>query len=130
MYLYDDDAVMNDDDAAQLQNNLNALWNWTQGSLSKFNLSSCHQLTLTGKSKRTARKYTIGGEKPLTSVEYVKYLKVNVDSRLPFNEQIALEVKKANSLVAIFKKGFLDVTKDIRRTLYKASGRPHLEYAN
>ena len=53
MYLYADDArkyraVGNDDDAPQLQKNLDALWNWTQGSLLKFNLSKCHQLRLRG----------------------------------------------------------------------------------
>ena len=46
---------MIDEDAAQLQSDLDALWNYTQGSLLKFDSSKCHQLTLTGRSDRPAK---------------------------------------------------------------------------
>ena len=65
-------AVMIEEDAALLHDSIDALWNWTEGSLSKFTLSNCQQLTLAGRSKRPARNYTIDGNKPLTSVDCEK----------------------------------------------------------
>ena len=52
LYLYADDAkkygaVMNDDDAAQPQNDLDTRWNWNHGSLLKVDLSNIQRLTLT-----------------------------------------------------------------------------------
>ena len=60
---------MKDDHAAHFQNNLDALWKWTQVIVSELNLSKSHRLTITGSSKRPARSCTIGGEKPLTKVK-------------------------------------------------------------
>ena len=110
-YLYAADAqnylvVINDEPAAELRNDLEALWIWTQGSLLKFNSTKFHQLTLTRRSKRPARCFNFYGDKPLTNVEREKDLGVNVDSRLSFNEHIAKKVKEANCLVAIIKNGF------------------------
>ena len=63
---------MNDEDAAQLRNDIDALWYWTQGRLLEFNLSKCHQLTLTGRSNRQEGSFTKDGDKPLDSVECEK----------------------------------------------------------
>ena len=78
---------MSDQDAAQLQSDLNALWNWTQGSLFKFNLSKCHRLTLTKKSKRSLRSYTTDGDKLVTRIDIERSLGVSVDYRLYFKER-------------------------------------------
>ena len=91
MYVYADDAkiypaVPNDEDAAQLRNDLDALWNWTRFSLLKFSLSNFHHVTLTGRSKRRTRSYTIDADKPLTGKECERDRWRNVDSRLYFNE--------------------------------------------
>ena len=121
---------MNDEDAAQFKIDLNALWNSTQGGFLKFNLSNCHQLTIIGRSKRTASSYRIDCDKSLTSVEYEKDLGLGVDSRISFNEDIAKTLKKANSLVAKIREVILNITKDVLSTLYKAIVTPRQEYAN
>ena len=77
MYVHADNAkiypaVPNDEDAAQLRNDLDALWNWTRYSLLKFNSSNCHHVTLTGRSERRTRNYTIDADKPLTGKECEK----------------------------------------------------------
>ena len=65
------------EDATELQKDFDALWNWTQESLLNFNLSKCHQLTLT----RRPNDQRARGSKPLTSVECKKELGVSVGSR-------------------------------------------------
>ena len=135
IYLYAGDArkcraVKNIEDEAQFKNNFNKLWNWTQGSFLRFNFSNCHQLTITLRSKRTARSYILDNDKSLTSVEYQKELGVGVDSTMSFYEHIASKLEKANRLVAILKKRFLNINKDLLRTLHKAIVRRRLEYAN
>ena len=82
-------VVMNDDDAAKNQNDLDAHRKVTQGKLLKINMKKSHKLMLTGGSERPARKYTKSGEQSLKSVICEKHPGVGVDSRLSFNEHIA-----------------------------------------
>ena len=121
---------MKGEGAGQLENDPEVLCNWTQSSLLEFNLSKCHQLTLREGSKGPTTRYTIDGQKLLTSVECEKNLRVSVYSRLSFNELLAKEVKKANSVVTITEESFLNITQVFLRTLHKALVRQHLEYAN
>ena len=96
----------------------------------KFNLTNCHTLTLTGRKKQSERNYTVNGGKQLSKVESQKDLGVIVDSRLQYREHIAKKTKVANSIVAIIRKSFVNLTSEILTTLYKALVRTHLEYAN
>ena len=121
-------VVMNDDDAAKIQNDLDALRKGTQGKLLKINLKKSHNLMLTGGSERPAIKYTKRGEQSLISVICEKHLGVGVDSRLSFNEHIAKKVKQENTPVAIIKKGFLNITQDILRTLQSPSQTAPIQF--
>ena len=80
----------------------------------KLNQSKCHKLTLSGKTKMTDRKYTLDGKNTLSKVENEKDLGVIIDSRLPF--EIIL-LRKQNSMVAIIKKRFLNLTVEIMAVL-------------
>ena len=55
----------------------------------KFNLTKCHTLTLTTRTKQSERNYTLKGGKPLRKVEAEKDLGKIVDSRLQYREHIA-----------------------------------------
>ena len=75
MYVYADDAkihpaVLNDEDAAQLRKRVR--FGTGPESLLKFNLSNFYQVTLTGRSKRQTRNYTIDADKLLTGKECEK----------------------------------------------------------
>ena len=94
----------------------------------KFNLTKCHTLTLTGRTKQSERNFTLNGGKQLSKVESDKDLGVIVDSILQYREHIAKKTKVANSIVAIIRKSFVNLTSEILTTLYKALARTHLEY--
>ena len=94
----------------------------------KFNLTKCHTLTLTRRTKQSERNFTLNGGKQLSKVESDKDLGVIVDSILQYREHIAKKTKVANSIVAIIRKSFVNLTSEILTTLYKALARTHLEY--
>ena len=96
----------------------------------KFKLTKCHTLTLTRRTKQSERNYSLNGRKQLSKAESEKDLGVIVDSNLQYREHIAKKTKVANSIVAIIKKSFVNLTSETLTTLYKALVRTHLDYAN
>ena len=135
MLLYADDAkifrsITVETQEEKLDFDLNEIFKWAKSSLMKFNLTKCHTRTLTGRTKQSERNYTLYGGKQLSKVESEKDLGVIVDSRLQYREHIAKKTKVANSIVAIIRKSFVNLTSEILTTLYKALVRAHLEYAN
>ena len=135
MLLYADDAkiyrsvtALGEDE--ELQNDLNVISKWADGSLMKFNMTKCHTLTLTGRVKLTERNYILDGNTYLNNVQTEKDLGVIVDSRLLFREQITKKTRLANGMVAIIRISFMYLNAEVLTTLYKALVRTHLEYAN
>ena len=67
-----------------------------------------------------------------TQLEHVfeeKDLGILIDAELSFEEHIAKQVKKANSMLGIIRRGFENLSPKIFHTLYGTFVRPHLEYA-
>ena len=58
-----------------------------------------------------------------------KDLGVIIDSKLTFDQHISAKVKKANSLVALIRRSFEYMDKNMFRQLFTSIVRPHLEYA-
>ena len=124
MLLYADDAkifrsITDETQEEKLQLDLNEISKWAESSLMKLNLTKCHTLTLTGRTKQSERNYISNGGKQLSKVESEKELGVIVDSQLHYREHIAKKTKVANSLVAIIWKSFVNLTSEILTTLYK-----------
>ena len=135
MLLYADDAkifrsITDETQEEKLHLDLNEISKKAKSSLMMFNLTKCHTLTLTGRTKQSERNYTLNGGKQLSKIQSEKDLGAIVDSRLQYSEHIAKKTKVANSIVAIIRKNFLNLTSEILTTLYKALVRTHLEYAN
>ena len=135
MLLYADDAkifrsITDKTQEEELQFDLNENSKWAKSSLMNFNLTKSHTLTLMGRTKQSERNYTLKGGKQLSKVESEKDLGVIVDSKLHYCEHIARKTKVANSIVAIIRKSFVNLTSEVLTTLYKALVRTHLEYAN
>ena len=68
-----------------------------------------------------------------TDIEKVreeKDLGVIIDAELKFHSQCSVVVNKANRLLGLIKKSFLNITTDMFTSLYKALVRPVLEYGN
>ena len=66
--------------------------------------------------------------KPLEIVDAKRDLGVLVDSNLTFRRHISATIQKANQMLGIIRRAFVNINKDVFIPLYKALVRPHLEY--
>ena len=130
--MFADDAkvfsqVDNDQDAARLQEDLEALSAWSDAWLMPFNESKCSVLHI-GHANHSYQ-YTMNS-KPIASTQVEKDLGVLVDSDLKFRQQAASAVAKATQMLAVIRRSFAlmdDVTIPL---LFKTLVRPHLEFGN
>ena len=58
------------------------------------------------------------------------FFTVIIDSKLSFDSHIFAKIKKANSIIAVFKKTFIKMTIRVFLNIYKGLIRPHLEFCN
>ena len=135
MFYFADDAkiyraITNLAEQEALQKNLYKLKKWSNGCHLEFNLTKCHQLTLSLRTTLSNRTYSLDGTTPLTRVNSEKDLGIIIDTKLSFHEQISKKTKTANDILAIIKKCFLNINAEILETMDKTLVRPHLEYAN
>ena len=122
--------VSSKEDAIQLQKDIDALNNWSEKWLLKFNTDKCHVLTL-GKIDNImhTHRYTLYGDE-LEHVFEEKDLGVIIDMELTFDEHIATKIKKANQMMGLIRRTFSFLDGDTFKKLYTSFVRPHVEYAN
>ena len=100
-----------------VRQDLEKLYDWSQYSLLKFLADKCVVMRIgTNERKLATNPYYNTDATRLKIVEHEKGLGVGVDSELKFEYHITRIVKKANSVIDMFKK------------LFMAMVRPHLEY--
>ena len=134
VFLFADDTkiarqVSTASDSLILQDDLDALDNWSKRWLLEFNADKCHVLTI-GRIENISHthNYAIDDEE-LEHVFEEKDLGVTVDFELSFNEHIHLKVKKANAIMGVIRRSFSFLDANLFRKLYTTFVRPHLEYA-
>ena len=117
------------DDSLTIQKDINELELWSKNWLLKFHPDKCHVLTL-GKYWNIvhAHPYSLGGNQ-LEHVFVEKDLGVLIDLELSFAEHISKQVKKANSILGVIRRGFEELSPRTFYILYTTFVRPHLEYA-
>ena len=71
-----------------------------------------------------------GDKYKLTDCDEEKDLGVIFDKDLNFNKHIQACTSKANKMIGVIRRTFINIDKDIFTKLYKAIVRPHLEYGN
>ena len=134
VFLFADDTkiarqVSTVEDSLALQEDLNALSNWSNNWLLEFNADKCHILTIGRIEDIThTHNYKINGEE-LEHVFEEKDLGVTFDFELSFNEHICGKVKKANAIMGLIRRSFSYLDTNLFRKLYVTFVRPHLEYA-
>ena len=107
--LFADDSVLygvvnNISSAEVLQSDLNKLVVWSEKWQMTFNASKCFLLRVTSSRDNVVDyTYTMMGE-PITSVTQHKYLGVELDSKLTWNEHISAITGKANSSLGFLRK--------------------------
>ena len=130
--IFADDAkvyrkIQNINDTTSLQHDLNNMFDWSQKWQLPFNETKCKCLHLGRANQRN--NYTMN-DHTLESVTEEKDLGVIIDSSLKFHKHTAIARKKANSILGIIKKTFINLDSTTLPLLYKSMVRPHLEYGN
>ena len=113
------------DDADNIQNDLNELFNWCKEWKLLFNAKKCHVLHFG--SKNCNHLYHINGTL-ISPVEQEKDLGVIVSKNLKSENHVIQCVKKANKMVGMIKRTFSFMDKTMLVQLIKTFVRPHLEY--
>ena len=103
-----------------LQSALKKLVVWSEKWQIAFNASKCFLLNYT---------YTMMGQ-PITSVtRRHKYLGVELDSKLTWNEHISAITGKPNSSLGFLRRNLYNCSEQIKTKAYYSLVRPNLEYA-
>ena len=97
---------------------IDALVEWSKDWLLLLNPEKCHVLTL-GKfaNIKHAHLYSLDGRQ-LEHVFEERDLGILIDAELTFEEHIAKQVKKANSILGIINRGFVNMSPSTFKTLY------------
>ena len=118
--------IEREDDQIQLQKDLQSMYNWSAKWLLKFHPEKCVSMSIGNKA--TPRKYHMDGH-PLSNSDCEKDLGIYIDQDLTFSKHISMAVNKANRVMAITRRTFDYIDKDMFIQIYKGLIRPHLEYA-
>jgi hypothetical protein len=116
-----------EEDMKALQQDLDALEEWTATWQMAFNASKCRVLHL-GRNNNKAN-YSLSGI-TLNAADEVRDLGVVVTNDLSQQSNTQVKVKKANQILGMLRRSFTHLDSKTLCLLYKALVRPHLEYCN
>ena len=130
MSLFADDtklfkAIKSVEDRKKLQDDINAMNQWSNLWQMEFNPSKCHVLSFGTRASNP--QYTLAGN-PLSCAEYEKDVGVLVPSNLKFHEQCATAIAKANSVLGLIKRAFQTRDQVTMINAYKTYVQPHLDF--
>ena len=132
--LFADDCLMyrkitNQEDARQLQDDLDQLQEWEREWQMSFNPDKCEVLHLTNKRKPVNFTYSIHNT-PLKPTDAAKYLGVSITPDLSWKTHIDNISKKANSTMSFIRRNISASPPSAKATAYKTYVRPIVEYAS
>ena len=130
MSLFADDAklfraIKSIEDRKKLQDDINAMNQWSNLWQMEFNPSKCHVLSFG--SRASNPQYTLAGN-TLSCADYEKDVGVLVPSNLKFHEQCATAIAKANSVLGLIKRAFQSRDQVTMINAYKTYVQPHLDF--
>ena len=132
--LYADDVLLysyvySKDDCISLQQDLNALEQWSHKWQMPFNPKKCEFLRITNKKSPLIHTYYIATS-PIKEVTSTKYLGVLIDHKLTWNDHIQSIVHKAAQVNGFLYRNLRQCPAHIKAICYKSMVRPILEYAS
>ena len=122
-------TVTTDNDASNLQSDLNKLAVWEQKWLMKFHPEKCNVLTISKKRNPIVKDYILHGH-ILERVTEAKYLGCTITSDLKWGKHVSNICSKANNTLSFLKRNLNISNKSIKEKAYMSLVRPTLEYAS
>jgi len=118
------------EDCVTMQNNIDALMNWSKDWGMSFNESKCKVLSITKSNASIDYDYFMNNV-VLEKVKSHRDLGINLSYDLSWNSHIDGAVAKANRMLGIIKRtcGY-QADFDTCKVLYQSYVRPHLEYGS
>ena len=116
-------------DQKQLQQDLDALINWSKKWLMKFNADKCYFLKITRQRAPAKTAYSIDG-KILERVDSYPYLGVDLRADLSWRTHINKITGKANGVLNFIRRHLYSCNLNVKEKAYTSLVRPHLEYAS
>ena len=105
-------------DSILLQQDLDALYSWTETWLMRLNTSKCHVMNVTqARSHKIISSYKLNHSN-LTSVDHCKYLGVTIQNNLKWNQHILNISVKANRTLALLRRNLKQATEVIKERAY------------
>ena len=111
-------------DRAILQEDINAMLQWSKDWLMEFNIEKCSTVTF-GNGQQNM--YTLS-DTQLESVNCQRDVGIQIPRNLKFEEQCAAVINKANSVLGQIKRAFNTRDQSIILSAYKTYVIPHLDY--
>ena len=132
--LFADDSILyrpvnSPEDSIKLQCDLDNLEKWESDWLMSFHPSKCQVMHITNKRSRIETQYKIHGES-LETVDSTKYLGVNLQENLSWNNHVNQVAKKANNTCSFLYRNLKKCSKETKELAYRSMVRPILEYAS
>ena len=118
--------VESDDDAMEMQNDVNKMTEWAKKWAMAFNVAKCHVIHVGRSNKRYA--YTMNGE-PIQEAEKEKDLGVWITEDMKPSLQCEVAAKGANATLGMILRAFHYRKKSTLVHLFKTFVRPKLEFA-
>ena len=133
VFLFADDTklfrkICNDEDVKIIQQDINNLVAWSKKWLLKFHPDKCIYMGIGyNDDNQIEGKYNMDGHVLKTS-DCEKDIGVHIDSKLKFESHINNSIKTANRVLAVARRTFECMDKDMFNNIFKGLVRPHLEY--
>ena len=138
LFMFADDTklykyILNNFNSTTLEQNCQALFNWSQKWLMSLNISKCKVLSI---GRRDIIHNSYGFDTPqsgfvqLERVDKMKDLGVTFDDDLSFKSHIYEKINKAYQMLGIMRRNFRHVDKDTFKLIYVSLVRSQLEYAH
>ena len=117
--------IRSDEDIANLQSDLCNLVAWSKEWQMLFNVDKCKVMHILYDNMKA--EYLLDGVK-LEHLKEEKDLGVIISEDLKWEKQCSSAVSKANKILGMIKRNFVDRSKETILLLYQSLVRPHLEY--
>ena len=130
--LFADDCIVyrqinKKDDCATLQSDLRRLESWEKKWGMTFHPQKCSVMSITRSRSPIMHNYKLKGL-TLSREHSTKYLGVDIQSNLQWNDHIARITKKSNSILGFLRRNLKRTSEETKASAYKAMVRSNLEY--